>query len=181
MKYQTTKSQSKVTSKLSKSEAGISGLAVFEGRISGSRKKFGIVVSRFNEEITRNLLEGAVKALQASGVESKNIEVFWCPGAFEIPLTCRQVLQRKKKVDALIALGAIIRGETPHFDFVAKAATDGVLRVSLKEGIPIAFGILTTDTPEQALARARQEGENKGKDAALCALEMTGLATVLFS
>lgn len=131
--------------------------------------RFGIVVSRFNEGVTQRLLQGARRVLKKRG--ASKVEVLSVPGAFEIP-TALQQLARKKRYDALIALGAVIRGETEHFRFIANEASRGVMEVMLQEGIPVAFGVLTTETMRQALARAGGRSGNKGEEAALSAIEM---------
>ncbi len=140
--------------------------------LSGKGLRFGIVVSRFNRGITVRLLEGARRGLRAAGVEG--IVVQWVPGAFEIPLALQR-LARTKRFAGLIALGAVIRGETPHFDYVAGEAARGVMEVSLREGIPVAFGILTTNTIRQAKDRAGGRHGNKGEEAARVVLEMARL------
>ena len=138
----------------------------------GKKKlKIALVQARFNEEITDSLTKGALKALENSGLEKGDIEVHKVPGSFEIPIKCQQIA-RDQKQDGIIALGAVIRGETPHFDYVSKAATDGILRVMLDEDIFISFGVLTTDNLEQARARSRNNRKNKGYEAALALLEM---------
>jgi 6,7-dimethyl-8-ribityllumazine synthase len=134
----------------------------------------GIVLARFNEAVTSRLLAGAVQALGEHGVADDAIDVATVAGAFELPL-CAQRLAATGRYDALVALGAVIRGETPHFDYVAGEAAAGVSRVALAHDLPIAFGVLTTDTMEQALARAGGEHGNKGFDAAVTALEMVAL------
>ena len=139
--------------------------------LSGKGFKIGIVAGRFNASITQKLLKGAEKTLLQKGVLKKNIHIEWVPGAFEIPLTL-QKLARTKKFDALTALGAVIRGDTPHFDYVCKGVASGTMRVMLDEKIPIAFGVLTTDTLRQALDRAGGRQGNKGSEAALVAIEM---------
>ena len=141
------------------------------GTVTGKGLRIGIVVSRFNYGITGRLLAGAGKTLREKGVVTGGIRTVWVPGAFEIPLAL-QALAGTKRFDALIALGAVIRGDTPHFDYVAKGATDGVLRVSLDCGIPIAFGVLTTDNIRQAMDRAGGKHGNKGSESALVAIEM---------
>jgi 6,7-dimethyl-8-ribityllumazine synthase len=142
--------------------------------ISGRGLRIGIVVSRFNLPVTKKLLEGTERILLKKGVDRKNIRTVWVPGAFEIPVMLQR-LARTKKFDSLIALGAVIRGQTPHFDYVAGEAARGVMEVSLKERIPIAFGILTTDNVKQALDRIGGRHGNKGKEAALVAIEMARL------
>jgi len=133
--------------------------------------KIAIVMSRFNEAISRALLKGAITGLLESGVAEKDIGVVEVPGAFEIPLTALTAA-RSKKFNAIVCLGAIIRGQTPHFDYVCQAATQGILRAQLETGLPMAFGILTTNTIDEALARARPGRENKGYEAAKVVIEM---------
>lgn len=141
-------------------------------RVSGKGLKIAIVASRFNEAITETLVEGAVRVLENK--EVAKTEVVWVPGAYELPLTL-QHLARKKKYHALIALGAVIRGETPHFDIVAGETSRGVMRVMLDEKLPIAFGVLTTNTMDQALDRIGGKHGHKGEEAALVAIEMANL------
>jgi 6,7-dimethyl-8-ribityllumazine synthase len=131
----------------------------------------GIVMSRFNETISRSLLKGAVDGIEDSGISKSSLKIIEVPGAFEIPLAA-QALARTKKIHGIICVGAVIRGETPHFDFVCRAVTDGCLRLQLDHSIPMAFGVLTTDTVEQALARAKPDSSNKGFEAAKVVLEM---------
>ncbi|RME91725.1 MAG: 6,7-dimethyl-8-ribityllumazine synthase [Candidatus Hydrogenedentota bacterium] len=139
----------------------------------GSTKyRIAIVVSEFNSMITEKLLQGALEALQQAEIE--DIDVYWVPGAYEIPVTCARVLEAKK-ADGIVTLGAVIRGETPHFDYVASAAATGISKVSLEYKKPIAFGVLTTDTIEQALNRSGLKYGNKGKEAALSLLETLSL------
>ena len=147
---------------------------IFEGQLVSKGKKYGIVVSRFNEFISSKLLGGAVDALTRHGVTDKEITVAWAPGSFEIPMVIKKMVQ-SKKYDAVIALGAVIRGSTPHFDYVAAEASKGVAQVGLEAGIPVLFGILTTDTIEQAVERAGTKAGNKGFDAAMGAIEMVSL------
>lgn len=144
------------------------------GRLQAGDGRFGIVVSRFNESITRRLLEGAHDCLIRHGVPEERIEAVWVPGAWEIPLALR-ALARSGRFSALIALGAVIRGATPHFDYVAGGVANGVASVGLESGLPVIFGVLTTDTIEQAVERAGTKAGNKGWDAALAALEMADL------
>ena len=144
------------------------------GKSSGKNLKIVIVLSLFNEFIGQKLLEGAIACLKENSVDDENIDIVKVPGAFEIPLTADR-LASSKKYDAIICLGAVIRGETPHFDYVAGAASNGILQVSLKHNLPIAFGVLTTDTVEQAVERSGGKHGNKGKDAAATALEMADL------
>ena len=131
--------------------------------------RFAIVVARFNSAITEKLLEGAREALTKAGADNERIEVFHVPGAFELPFAVRTLA---KNYDAVIALGAVIRGETPHFEYVAGAAANGLQQAALDTGVPVAFGVLTTDTVAQAAARAGGEHGNKGYDAAMTAIEM---------
>ncbi len=147
---------------------------IIEGRLLASTGRFAIVVSRFNEFITTRLLNGALDCLRRHGADEKAIDVIWCPGAFEIP----QVAQRAAAsgtYDAVICLGCIIRGETPHFEYVASAVSTGLERVALSAGIPVVFGVLTTNSLEQAIERAGSKGGNKGRDAALAAIEAADL------
>ena len=146
---------------------------VIEGDLQGQGVKVTIVVSRFNSFITDRLLEGALDALRRHGVEDKGITVVRVPGSFEIPLGVRRAAGQK--VDAVIALGALIRGGTPHFDYLSAEVTKGVAHVMLETGIPVAFGVLTTDTVEQAIERAGTKAGNKGAEAAQSALEMVSL------
>ena len=146
---------------------------VIEGDLQGQGVKVSIVVSRFNGFITDRLLEGALDALRRHGVEEKGITVVRVPGSFEIPLGVRRAAGQK--VDAVIALGALIRGGTPHFDYLSAEVTKGVAQVMLETGIPVSFGVLTTDTVEQAIERAGTKVGNKGAEAAQSALEMVSL------
>lgn len=145
-----------------------------EGKLTAKGLKVAIVVARFNEFITGKLLSGALDCLNRHEAEEKNITVAWVPGAFEIPLAA-QKLAATHKYDAIICLGAVIRGATPHFDYVCAEASKGVAQVSLKENLPVAFGILTTDTIQQAVERAGTKSGNKGTDAAMSAIEMVNL------
>jgi len=146
---------------------------VIEGDLQGQGVKVSIVVSRFNSFITDRLLEGTLDALRRHGVEEKGITVVRVPGAFEIPLGVRRAAGQK--VDAVIALGALIRGGTPHFDYLSAEVTKGVAQVMLETGVPVSFGMLTTDTVEQAIERAGTKSGNKGAEAAQSALEMVSL------
>ena len=148
--------------------------------LNGAGRRFGIVVGRFNELITRQLLSGAEDCLLRHGVESASIEAVWVPGAWEIPVALR-ALAAQRRFDALIALGAVIRGATPHFDYVSGGMASGISRVSLDSGIPISLGVLTTDNVEQAIERAGTKAGNKGWEAALAALEMASLFAQLDS
>ena len=147
---------------------------VYEGQLLGEGLRFGIVVSRFNEFISRKLLEGALDALGRHGVIEGNIAVAWVPGSFEIPLVACHMAQ-SGRYDAVICLGAVIRGATPHFDYVAAEVAKGVAQVSLQTGVPVLFGVLTTDTIEQAIERAGTKAGNKGFDVAVAAIEMANL------
>lgn len=143
----------------------------FSGSPNGARRSVGITVARFNGEITSVLLDGAIETLVNAGVQRAAIDVMPVPGAFELPLAA-MALARTKRYGAVIAIGCVIRGETPHFDFVSSEAASGVQLASLETGIPVAFGVLTCDTAEQARARAGGAHGNKGREAALTALEM---------
>ncbi len=147
---------------------------LIEGSYDGRGKKIAIVAGRFNDFITKNLIGGAIDAFVRHGGAEEDITVYKVPGAFEIPFACKKVAEAGN-VDAIIALGAVIRGSTPHFDFVASEATKGVAHVSLDTGIPVIFGVLTTDTIEQAIERAGTKSGNKGADAVMSALEMINL------
>ncbi|MSS71057.1 MAG: 6,7-dimethyl-8-ribityllumazine synthase [Candidatus Latescibacteria bacterium] len=148
---------------------------VFEGDfLSAGEMRFGIVISRFNELIGSKLLEGALDCLRRHGAEEGKIDVAWVPGSFEIPLIA-QKMAGSGRYDVLICLGAVIRGATPHFDYVASEVSKGVAHVSLASGVPVLFGVLTTDTIEQAIERAGTKAGNKGWDAALAAVEMASL------
>lgn len=149
-----------------------------EGKLEATGQKFAIVVSRFNSFIGERLLEGAIDALVRHGVADSDITVVRVPGAFEIPLFAKK-LAESAKYDALICLGAVIRGSTPHFDYVASEVSKGVASVSLDSGVPIAFGVLTTDTIEQAVERAGTKAGNKGFDAAMTVIEAVNLLKVL--
>ena len=145
-----------------------------EGRLNAAGLKFGIIVSRFNEFITQKLEGGALDALIRSGADESQIAVIRVPGAFEIPLAAKKAAQ-SGQFDAVICLGAVIRGSTPHFDYVAAEVSKGVASVSLDLGVPISFGVLTTDTIEQAIERAGSKAGNKGWEAAVVAIEMVNL------
>lgn len=144
------------------------------GDLNAKGFKFGIVVSRFNEFITGHLLEGALDALIRHGADEKNVEVVRVPGAFEIPMTAKRMCA-SKKYDAVICLGAIIRGATPHFNYVSTEASKGVGAVALEASIPVLFGILTTDNLEQAIERSGSKSGNKGWEAAMACIEMVNL------
>lgn len=149
-------------------------MTVYEGMLSGRGKRFGIVVGRFNEFITGKLLDGARDALLRHEVDEAAIDVAWTPGSFEIPLIAKR-LALTGRYDAVICLGAVIRGATPHFDYVAAEVSKGVASVGLDTGVPIVFGVLTTDTIEQAIERAGTKAGNKGFEAAMGAIEMADL------
>lgn len=145
-----------------------------EGKLDAKGLKFGIVVGRFNSFIGERLLEGALDALLRHGAEDRNIEVARVPGSFEIPLAAKKMAETAR-YDALICLGAVIRGATPHFDYVSSEVAKGIAHVSLDSGIPVAFGVLTTDSIEQAIERAGTKAGNKGFDAAMTAIETANL------
>jgi len=149
-------------------------MKTFEGKLISEGLKFGIIVGRFNEFIGGKLLSGAIDALKRHGVKEEDIDITWVPGAFEIPLVAKK-MAKSKRYDGVICLGAVIRGATPHFDYVSSEVTKGVAHVSLDTEIPVIFGVLTTDTIEQAIERAGTKAGNKGYDAAVTAIEMANL------
>ena len=149
---------------------------ILEGQLVANGKKFGIVASRFNDFITKKLLEGCIDALLRHGAKDSELEVAWVPGAFEVPLVAKK-MANSKKYDAVICLGTVIRGETPHFDYVASEVAKGIAHVSLDSNIPTIFGIVTAENIEQAIERAGTKDGNKGKDAAVTAIEMVNLLT----
>lgn len=149
-------------------------MKIYEGKLIAEGLKFGIVVGRFNEFIGGKLLSGAIDGFKRHGVEDENIEIAWVPGAFEIPLVAKKMVNTKK-YDAVICLGAVIKGSTPHFDYVSSEVSKGVASVSLETEVPVIFGVLTTDTIEQAIERAGTKAGNKGYDAAVTAIEMANL------
>jgi 6,7-dimethyl-8-ribityllumazine synthase len=151
---------------------------VFEGKLLAQNKKFGIVVSRFNDFITEKLVGGAIDALTRCGAADADIEIVKVPGAFEIPMIARK-MAGKKRYDAIICLGAVIRGSTPHFDYVSAEVSKGVAQVGMEAGVPVIFGILTTDNIEQAIERAGSKAGNKGWSAAVSAVEMVNLVSEL--
>lgn len=151
---------------------------IIEGNFDAKGKTFAIVVSRWNQFIVNKLLEGALDSLKRHNSEDKNITIAYCPGSFEIPLIV-QKLAETKKYDAVIALGAVIRGSTPHFEYIASEVSKGIANVNLKTGVPCIFGVLTTDTIEQAIERAGSKSGNKGFEAATSAIEMVSLLTQL--
>ncbi|MCK8060345.1 MULTISPECIES: 6,7-dimethyl-8-ribityllumazine synthase [unclassified Fusibacter] len=149
-------------------------MRIFEGNLIAQGKKFGIVVGRFNEFIGSKLLGGALDTLKRHGVKEEEIEITWVPGAFEIPLIAKK-LAVSGRYDAVITLGAVIRGATPHFEVVSSEVSKGVASASLDTGVPIIFGVLTTDSIEQAIERAGTKAGNKGSEAAATAIEMANL------
>lgn len=151
---------------------------VVEGNLLAKGKKFGMIVSRFNDFITKELLNGCLDTLLRHGADDKDLSIFWVPGAFEIP-TLAGRLAKTKSFDALVCLGTVIRGATPHFDYIASEVAKGIAKVSLDYSMPVIFGIITADTIEQAIERAGTKDGNKGKDAALNAIEMANLLTQL--
>jgi 6,7-dimethyl-8-ribityllumazine synthase len=146
----------------------------YEGMLLGKGLKFGVVISRFNEFFSQKMLEGARDALLRHGVNDDDIEEAWTPGSFEIPLIAQKMAQTKK-YDAIICLGAVIRGGTPHFDYIAAEVTKGIAKVNLDTGVPVIYGVITTDTLEQAIERSGSKAGNKGFDAAVSAIEMANL------
>lgn len=153
-------------------------IKVNEGKLIAKDLKFGIVVGRFNEFISSRLLGGAIDGLVRHGADEAEIEVSWVPGAFEIPLVAQRMIN-SGKFDALICLGAVIRGTTPHFDYVANEVSKGIAQIALDSGLPVIFGVLTTDTIEQAIERAGTKAGNKGYEAAVTAIEMANLLKLL--
>jgi len=146
----------------------------FEGKFVGEGLRFGLVVGRFNDFFTSKLYEGALDGLARHGVDLENVDTAWVPGSFEIPLVAKRFAQ-SGRYDAVICLGAVIRGSTPHFDYVAAEVSKGVAAVALQTGVPVIFGVITTDTIEQAIERSGTKGGNKGFDAAVSAIEMANL------
>ena len=149
-------------------------MAEFVGTPAGAGRRVAVLASRFNESVTRKLADGAVDALVRHGLVSANIDMVWVPGAWELPAAARRLLA-SERYDALVVVGAVIRGETPHFDYIASEAARGLAQASSDFEVPVGFGLLTTDTAEQAEARAGGDHGNKGWDAALAALEMADL------
>lgn len=145
----------------------------YEGKLVAEGYKFGIVVSRFNEFITSKLLSGAIDALERHGAAKDNIEIAWVPGAFELPMVARKMVE--KDYDAVICLGTVIRGATPHFEYVNSEVAKGIAQIGLQTGVPTIFGVITADTIEQAIERAGTKAGNKGWDAAVTAIEMVSL------
>lgn len=146
---------------------------IFEGKLTGEQQKFGVIVSRFNEFITNKLLSGCLDTLIRHGVDQEAIDIAWVPGAFEMPLVAQKMAARD--YDAVICLGAVIRGGTPHFEYVSAEVTKGIAQVGLNTGKPVIYGIITADTIEQAIERAGTKAGNKGADAAITAIEMVNL------
>lgn len=151
---------------------------VYEGGLQADGLKFAVLVSRFNSFVTERLLDGALDALRRSGARDEDIDVFRVPGSWEMPVAAQAVL-RQKRHNAVICLGCVIRGETPHFDYVAGEAVKGIGHLSLQYGVPVSFGVLTTNTLEQAIDRAGAKSGNKGADAAMAAIEMANLLALL--
>jgi 6,7-dimethyl-8-ribityllumazine synthase len=149
-------------------------MKTIEGKLISKGYKFAVIISRFNDLISKKLLDGALDGLLRHEVKDKDITVIWVPGAFEIPLVANKAAMTKK-YDAVICLGALIRGATPHFEYISSEVTKGIAQVSLQTGIPVIYGILTTDTIEQAIERAGTKGGNKGFNAASAAVEMINL------
>jgi 6,7-dimethyl-8-ribityllumazine synthase len=149
-------------------------MKVIEGKLNAKDLKFGIIVGRFNEFISSKLLSGAMDALKRHDADEKNIEMLWAPGSYEIPLLAKK-MAKTGKYDAVICLGAVIRGSTPHFEYVASEVAKGVAQAGLETEVPIIFGVLTTDSIEQAIERAGTKSGNKGFDAAMAAIEMGNL------
>ena len=147
---------------------------IIEGQLSAKGKKFGIVVSRFNELICKKLLEGALDCLKRHGADLEDVTIAWVPGSFEIPVAAKR-MAGAKAYDAVICLGAVIRGATPHFEYIAAEVTKGIAQVSLEHEVPVSYGVITPDNLEQALERAGTKSGNKGWDAALSAIEMADL------
>jgi len=150
----------------------------YEGNLLGKGLKFGLVVSRFNEFFSKKLLEGAEDALLRHGVAEIDMEIAWTPGSFEIPLIAQKMAE-SKKYDAVICLGAVIRGGTPHFDYIAAEVTKGIAKVNMDTGVPVIYGVITTDTLEQAIERSGTKDGNKGFDAAVSAIEMANLVKAI--
>ncbi|KZE54021.1 6,7-dimethyl-8-ribityllumazine synthase [Brevibacillus parabrevis] len=150
-------------------------MRTFEGHLVGTGLRVGIVAGRFNELIVSKLVGGALDALKRHGVEEENVDVAWVPGAFEIPLIAKKMAE-SGRYDAVVTLGAVIRGATPHFDYVCNEAAKGVASLALSTGIPVIFGVLTTDNIEQAIERAGTKAGNKGWEAAAAAIEMANLS-----
>ena len=151
---------------------------VIQGKMDAMGKKFGIVVSRFNEFITSKLVDGAMDTLVRHGTGELDVDIVWVPGAFEIPAVAKRMVA-SKKFDAVICLGCVIKGDTPHFDYIAAEVSKGVAALGMESDIPVVFGVLTTDTIEQSIERAGTKSGNKGSDAAMNAIEMVNLYKIL--
>lgn len=149
-------------------------METYQGKLNAKGLKIGIVVSRFNQFISERLLEGALDALYKLGAENKDISVYRVPGSFEIPMVAKK-LAKAKKVEGILCLGALIRGDTPHFDFLSAEVTKGLAQISMEEGLPVSFGILTVETIEQGIERAGTKAGNKGYDAAFSLVETLNL------
>lgn len=147
---------------------------VFKGKISAEGKKFALVVSRFNEFISSKLADGAIDCIVRHKGNDKDIDIFWVPGSFEVPATAKKIVD-KGKYDAVICLGAVIRGDTPHFEYISAEVTKGIAAVGIDSKIPVVYGVITTDTIDQAVERAGTKSGNKGFDAAMTAIEMIDL------
>ena len=152
----------------------MSDIKIIEGVFTSGKGNYALVVGRWNSFVVEHLLEGAIDTLRRHGVSEKQINIVRVPGAFEIPLVCKKVAE-KGNVDAIIALGAVIRGGTPHFEYVAGECTKGIAQVSMEHGVPISFGVLTVDSIEQAVERSGTKAGNKGEEAAMSAIEMVNL------
>jgi 6,7-dimethyl-8-ribityllumazine synthase len=155
----------------------VKNLAKYEGKLVAKNLKIAIVISRFNEFITGKLLEGCLDALKRHDADEEKIDIFWVPGAFEIPLAAKKITS--KGYDAIICLGAVIRGATPHFDYVAGEVAKGIAVTSLEKELPVVFGVITSDTIEQAIERAGTKAGNKGFEAAMSAIEMANLFKII--
>ena len=153
-------------------------LKTYEGKLVADGLRFGLVVSRFNEFVTRRLLSGALDALNRHGVKEEQIEVAWVPGTFEVPLVAK-TLAASGRFDAIVCLGAVVRGATPHFEYIASEVAKGIAAVGLQSGLPVIFGVITADTLDQAIERAGAKSGNKGADAAESAIEMATLLRAL--
>lgn len=153
-------------------------MTIFEGNFNGDTAKVGIIVSRFNEFITSKLLSGAIDTLVRHGVKEENIDIFWVPGAYEIPFITKKTAE-SQKYDGLITLGALIRGATTHYELISNEVAKGVAQIGLASGVPVMFGVITTETIEQAIERAGTKAGNKGSEAAQGLLEMISLCQVI--
>ena len=155
-------------------------MRTIEGKLDAKGLRFGIVISRFNEFISGKLLTGCLDGLTRHGADEKNIDIVWAPGAFELPLLAKKLAETKtNRYDAVICLGTVIRGATPHFDFIAAEVSKGIANVGLETGKPVIYGVLTTESIEQAIERAGTKSGNKGFDAALAAIEMANLMKII--